>query len=158
AVPRRSCDIRGCRSSSVLGRCAGGEPPGVVLQPATLTAPASRAAPSARRDDGEDMLTIASLQKTFEVAGAQIPALRGVDLEISRGEFFVLLGPSGCGKTTMLRCVAGLERPDAGSITIDGSVVFSARERVAVAPERRPIGMVFQSYAVWPHMDVYENV
>src|SRR5215468_11639234 len=90
AVPRRSCDIRGCRSSSVLGRCAGGEPPGVVLQPATLTAPASRAAPSARRDDGEDMLTIASLQKTFEVAGAQIPALRGVDLEISRGEFFVL--------------------------------------------------------------------
>jgi iron(III) transport system ATP-binding protein len=58
----------------------------------------------------------------------------------------------------MLRTVAGLERPDVGTISIDGSVVFSARERIAVPPERRPIGMVFQSYAVWPHMDVYENV
>jgi iron(III) transport system ATP-binding protein len=70
----------------------------------------------------------------------------------------VLLGPSGCGKTTLLRTIAGLERPDEGIIRIDGETVFSARERIAVPPERRPIAMVFQSYAVWPHMSVYENV
>lgn len=104
------------------------------------------------------MLTIASLHKTFDVRGVSVPALCGVDLDVARGEFFVLLGSSGCGKTTMLRSVAGLERPSAGTIAIDGSVVFSARDRILVPPERRPTGMVFQSYAVWPHMDVYENI
>jgi ABC-type Fe3+/spermidine/putrescine transport system ATPase subunit len=104
------------------------------------------------------VLTIASLHKSFDVHGVSVPALCGVDLEVARGEFFVLLGSSGCGKTTMLRSVAGLEQPSVGTIAIDGSLVFSARERITVPPERRPMGMVFQSYAVWPHMDVYQNV
>ena len=104
------------------------------------------------------MLTIASLHKSFDVHGVSVPALCGVDLEVARGEFFILLGSSGCGKTTMLRSVAGLEQPSVGTIAIDGSLVFSARERIAVPPERRPTGMVFQSYAVWPHMDVYQNI
>ncbi|MCL5960875.1 MAG: ABC transporter ATP-binding protein, partial [Chloroflexi bacterium] len=73
-------------------------------------------------------------------------------------EFCVLLGPSGCGKTTTLRCVAGLEKPDGGTIEIGGQVVNSASKGVFVPPEARNIGMVFQSYAVWPHMTVFQNV
>jgi ABC-type sugar transport system ATPase subunit len=92
------------------------------------------------------------------MATGRLTAIEHIDLEVPHGELFVLLGPSGCGKTTLLRAVAGLERPDEGSIRIDGVTVFSARERVAVPPERRSIAMVFQSYAVWPHMSVYENV
>ena len=104
------------------------------------------------------MLTVRGLEKTFRLSDSEVPALDGVDFEVARGEFFVLLGPSGCGKTTMLRSIAGLERPDRGTIEIDGETVVSAAERRHVPPERRPIAMVFQSYAVWPHMDVYENV
>ena len=104
------------------------------------------------------MLTVRGLKKTFRLSDSEVRALDGVDLEGARGEFFVLLGPSGCGKTTMLRSIAGLERPDRGTIEIDGETVVSASERRHVPPERRPIAMVFQSYAVWPHMDVYENV
>jgi iron(III) transport system ATP-binding protein len=104
------------------------------------------------------LLTIASLHKSFDVHSVGVPALCGIDLDVGRGEFFVLLGSSGCGKTTMLRSVAGLEQPDIGTISIDGSVVFCAREGISVPPERRPTGMVFQSYAVWPHMNVYENI
>jgi iron(III) transport system ATP-binding protein len=74
------------------------------------------------------------------------------------GEFVSLLGPSGCGKTTTLRCVAGLETPDAGRIEIGGRVVFDAEKGVAVPPHQRNIGMVFQSYAIWPHLTVSENV
>jgi ABC-type Fe3+/spermidine/putrescine transport system ATPase subunit len=70
----------------------------------------------------------------------------------------VLVGPSGCGKTTLLRCIAGLERPDAGEIIIDGEVVFSSERRLFVPPERRNLSMIFQSYALWPHMSVFENV
>ncbi len=79
-------------------------------------------------------------------------------LDVRRGEVFTLLGPSGCGKTTTLRLVAGLERPDGGEITLRGRVVASAPRRVFVAPNRRNLGMVFQSYAIWPHMTVFENV
>ena len=79
-------------------------------------------------------------------------------LEIGRGEVFTLLGPSGCGKTTTLRLVAGLERPDAGEITLRGRVVASVPRRVFVPPNRRNLGMVFQSYAIWPHMTVFDNV
>ena len=104
------------------------------------------------------MLTVRGLEKTFRLSDSEVRALDGVDFEVARGEFFVLLGPSGCGKTTMLRSIAGLERPDRGTIEIDGETVVSASERRHVPPERRPIAMVFQSYAVWPHMDVYENV
>jgi iron(III) transport system ATP-binding protein len=74
------------------------------------------------------------------------------------GEFVSLLGPSGCGKTTTLRCVAGLETPDAGRIEIGGRVVFDAARGVAVPPHQRNLGMVFQSYAIWPHLTVFENV
>jgi iron(III) transport system ATP-binding protein len=70
----------------------------------------------------------------------------------------VLLGPSGCGKTTMLRCIAGLEQPSAGTIEIDGVPVFSDRRKINLPPEKRHLGMVFQSYAIWPHMTVFENV
>ena len=87
-----------------------------------------------------------------------VPAVDGASLEITRGEVFTLLGPSGCGKTTTLRLVAGLERPDAGEITLRGRLVASAPRRLFVAPHKRNLGMVFQSYAIWPHMTVFENV
>ena len=82
----------------------------------------------------------------------------GASLDVRRGEIFTLLGPSGCGKTTTLRLVAGLERPDAGEITLRGRLVASVPRRVFVAPDRRNLGMVFQSYAIWPHMTVFDNV
>ena len=82
----------------------------------------------------------------------------GATLEVRRGEVFTLLGPSGCGKTTTLRLVAGLERPDAGEITLRGRIVASVPRRVFLAPNLRNLGMVFQSYAIWPHMTVFENI
>jgi iron(III) transport system ATP-binding protein len=84
--------------------------------------------------------------------------LRDLNIEVGEGEFLTLLGPSGCGKTTTLRCVAGLERADGGEIRIGGAVVASAAGRAFVPPNRRDIGMVFQSYALWPHMTVAGNV
>ncbi|MGH3298870.1 MAG: ABC transporter ATP-binding protein [Trebonia sp.] len=84
--------------------------------------------------------------------------LRDLNIEVGEGEFLTLLGPSGCGKTTTLRCVAGLERAGGGEIRIGGAVVASAAGRVFVPPNRRDIGMVFQSYALWPHMTVAGNV
>jgi ABC-type Fe3+/spermidine/putrescine transport system ATPase subunit len=89
--------------------------------------------------------------------GAEV-AVQEVDLTIAQGEFVTLLGPSGCGKTTTLRCIAGLEHPDAGEIRIGGKVVASHRQGLFLPPEARNIGMVFQSYAVWPHMTVFDNV
>jgi iron(III) transport system ATP-binding protein len=85
-------------------------------------------------------------------------AVDDVSLAVRQGEFVTLLGPSGCGKTTTLRCIAGLERPDAGEIRIGGDVVASAERGIYLYPEYRNIGMVFQSYAVWPHMTVFDNV
>ncbi len=87
-----------------------------------------------------------------------VVAVDRVSLSIERGEFVALLGPSGCGKTTTLRMIAGLETPDEGEIHLAGRRVFSAEERVLVPPQRRNVGMVFQSYALWPHMTVFENV
>jgi ABC-type Fe3+/spermidine/putrescine transport system ATPase subunit len=84
------------------------------------------------------------------------PAVDGLSLAIQPGEVFTLLGPSGCGKSTTLRIVAGLEEPDGGEVFLDGNLIAS--ERFSVAPERRDLGMVFQSYAIWPHMTVFENV
>jgi ABC-type Fe3+/spermidine/putrescine transport system ATPase subunit len=86
------------------------------------------------------------------------PVIRKVDLEVRRGETLTLLGPSGCGKSTTLRMIAGLERPDEGEIRINGAVVASAERGIFLAPEKRNVGLVFQSYAVWPHMTVEENV
>ena len=84
--------------------------------------------------------------------------LHNLSIEVGEGEFLTLLGPSGCGKTTTLRCVAGLERADGGEIRIGGTVVASAASRIFVPPNRRDIGMVFQSYALWPHMTVAGNI
>ena len=104
------------------------------------------------------ILDIRQLEAKFDLRDSVVHALRGINLEIEEGEFFVLLGPSGCGKTTMLRSIAGLERPSTGSISIDGKSVFDSTSGLFVPPDRRPIAMVFQSYAIWPHMDVYENI
>ncbi len=81
-----------------------------------------------------------------------------VTITVAAGEMLVLLGPSGCGKTTLMRLVAGLEKPDSGSISLGGSIVFDSRTKVNTPPEKRPASMVFQSYALWPHMTAFENV
>ena len=104
------------------------------------------------------MISVAGVQKHFKSGGQTVAALKGIDLEVQKGEFFVLLGPSGSGKTTLLRCIAGLEKPDRGNISFEGETVFSASPRVYIPPEERQIGMVFQSYAIWPHMTVAENI
>ncbi|MBI1725369.1 MAG: ABC transporter ATP-binding protein [Candidatus Tectomicrobia bacterium] len=100
-------------------------------------------------------LVIEGLRKRF---GENILAVDGVSFRVAQGEFLVLLGPSGCGKTTTLRCVAGFEEPESGRILIGGVPVTDPGQGVLVPPERRNLGMVFQSYAIWPHMTVFENV
>jgi len=104
------------------------------------------------------MVQIHNLEKYFGEDKERVHVLKGVSLDIPEGSLYTFLGPSGCGKTTTLRCVAGLERPEGGKINIDGKAVFSGGERVYVPTNKRPIGMVFQSYAIWPHMTVFENV
>ena len=84
-------------------------------------------------------------------------AVAGVSFKVRPGEQLTLLGPSGCGKTTTLRAIAGLERPSAGLIRIGGATVYSSDEGVNVPAEKRGLSMVFQSYAIWPHMSVYQN-
>ena len=102
--------------------------------------------------DGTTQLTVRGLEKRF---GTEF-GLSAVDLEVRANEIVALLGPSGCGKTTTLRCIAGVETPDTGQITIDDEVVFG--DRVSKPPEKRDIGMVYQNYAIWPHKTVYENI
>jgi iron(III) transport system ATP-binding protein len=97
---------------------------------------------------------ITALRKTYNGKAA----VDGVDLAVEQGETLVLLGPSGCGKTTTMRSIVGLEEPDEGRIAIDGRVVFDSAKRLHIPANERGIGMVFQSYAIWPHMTVRENV
>jgi iron(III) transport system ATP-binding protein len=100
-------------------------------------------------------VVIEGLVKVFE---GGVRAVDDVSLTIPEGEFVTLLGPSGCGKTTTLNCVAGLERPDAGRITVGTAVLTDVVRGVILPPERRDLGMVFQSYALWPHMNVADNL
>ncbi len=87
-----------------------------------------------------------------------LTVIHGISCDVAEGEFVTLLGPSGCGKTTTLRCIAGLEVPNGGSITINGRVVSDAARGVFAPPHERDLGMVFQSYAIWPHLTVAQNV
>ena len=102
----------------------------------------------------EATLSVRDLSKFY----GSFHAVRGVSFDIREGEFYTLLGPSGCGKSTTLRCVAGLERIDDGSIAIGDTTVNSSTPHLYVPPNRRDIGMVFQSYGIWPHMNVFDNV
>jgi iron(III) transport system ATP-binding protein len=94
----------------------------------------------------------------LEIAYGPVVAVGGIDFTVGRGEHVTLLGPSGCGKTTTLRSIAGLETPTGGRIVIDAMTVADASARRHVPPERRGLAMVFQSYAIWPHMTVFDNV
>src|SRR5438128_3643343 len=96
--------------------------------------------------------------ENLEIHYGDVPAVRGVSFSVQPGEQLTLLGPSGCGKTTTLRAIAGLEQPSAGNISIDGRVMFDGTRRTNIAAEDRGVSMVFQSYAVWPHMTVFDNV
>jgi iron(III) transport system ATP-binding protein len=99
-------------------------------------------------------IRVAGLRKTF---GA-LPAVDGVSFEVAAGSLVTLLGPSGCGKTTTLRLIAGLESPDAGEVYVGERLLTSPARGVLVPPDRRRMGMVFQSYAIWPHMSMFENI
>ena len=100
-------------------------------------------------------VTLNGIRKAFD---GRVNAIEQLDLHIQDGEFFVLLGPSGCGKTTTLRCIAGLEEPDSGTLLLGQRAVADSRQGLFVAPEKRNIGMVFQNYALWPHLTVRQNV
>jgi iron(III) transport system ATP-binding protein len=99
-------------------------------------------------------LRIQNLYKTFD----RVVAVNRINLQIAEGEFFTLLGSSGCGKTTTLRMVGGLEKPDGGDIYLGDRCLVSFEKNIFIKPEKRDMGMVFQSYALWPHMTVFENV
>ena len=103
-------------------------------------------------------IRIEGVAKRYASDGKEINALAGVDLTIDANRIFTLLGPSGCGKTTLLRCIVGLETPDSGEIRIGGELVWSKPRGINVPPEKRGLGMVFQTYAIWPHMSVFDNV
>ena len=102
----------------------------------------------------ESFLSLRDVSKQY----GKIHAVEALSLEIRAGEIFALLGPSGCGKTTTLRIIAGLEVPDAGEVFFRDRLLVSVPRRRFLAPEKRRMGMVFQSYAIWPHMTVFENV
>jgi iron(III) transport system ATP-binding protein len=107
------------------------------------------------------MLSVRRLHKSYpprQPGGATVHALQDVSFEVGRGEFFTLLGPSGCGKSTTMQAIAGLETPTSGTIEMSGTAVYCSERRLLVPPNRRHIGMVFQSYAIWPHMTVFDNV
>jgi ABC-type sugar transport system ATPase subunit len=99
-------------------------------------------------------ITISNLTKHF----GKVIAVNNVSLDIEVGAFLTLLGPSGCGKTTLLRCIAGLEDPDGGEIYIGDKLVFSHPKGISFPPGKRDLGLVFQNYALWPHMTVYKNM
>jgi iron(III) transport system ATP-binding protein len=103
-------------------------------------------------------IRIKDVSKHYLSEGKTIKALDKVNLTIPGEQIFTLLGPSGCGKTTLLRCIVGLETPDTGEIIIGDDVVFSSKNKINIPVEKRGLAMVFQTYAIWPHMDVFNNV
>ena len=104
------------------------------------------------------MLSVNLLNTEYKTQkGPAVRAAQDVSFEVPKGTFFTLLGPSGCGKTTTLRSIAGLERPVSGEISVNGRIVYSASKGIFVPPNQRNFGMVFQSYAIWPHMTVFAN-
>lgn len=104
------------------------------------------------------MLTVENLVKAYRSGKDSVGAVNSLSFELGKAEVLSLVGPSGCGKTTVLRCVAGLEKPDGGTIRIGGATMFSSATGQNVPAHRRTIAMVFQSYAIWPHMTVFDNV
>ena len=111
--------------------------------------------------ESQPSVVVENLSKTFPSPtrrGRPIVALDGLSFTVERGTMFTLLGPSGCGKTTTLRCIAGLETPDVGEVHVGGRTLVSTRSGRSVPANDRGLGMVFQSYAIWPHMNVYQNV
>ena len=104
------------------------------------------------------IMEISNLVKRFEGEKETVKAVDGVSFSVPKGKIFTLLGPSGCGKSTTLRCVAGLEKPDEGEIIIGGKTIYCSKYNIFTPPHKRDIGMVFQSYAIWPHMTVFDNV
>ena len=105
-------------------------------------------------DKMKNYLTIQNLVKYF----GNDRAVDGISFDLTEGQFLTLLGPSGCGKTTTLMCIAGLHKPDAGEISVGGKSFTSMEGNIFLQPEKRDIGMVFQSYAIWPHMTVEKNI
>lgn len=99
-------------------------------------------------------ITLTGITKSF----GEKKVILATSLTIESGSFTTLLGPSGCGKATLLRMIAGLETPDTGEICFDDRVVFSSERKINVTPEKRGLGFVFQDFALWPHMSVFENV
>lgn len=106
----------------------------------------------------EPMIALDRVAKRFTTGQGEIAAVADVSFAVEAGSWVTLLGPSGCGKTTILRMVAGLETPSNGVVSIAGRVVAAPAMRLEVPVHKRPIGMVFQSYALWPHMTIFQNV
>jgi iron(III) transport system ATP-binding protein len=122
----------------------------------STASPSAGAAAASAEDHSQSAVSLRGLWKTYP--GNTKPAVQNLSLEIRHGEILTLLGPSGCGKTTTLRMVAGLEHPDAGEIFFGEQAVVMTSKRLCLPPDKRNVGMVFQSYAIWPHMTVAENV
>jgi multiple sugar transport system ATP-binding protein len=101
-----------------------------------------------------EQIRLTGIRKSY---GKEV-AVKNLDLTVNPGEFLTILGPSGCGKTTTLRAIAGLEEPDEGAIQLGDRTVFSRREGIIIPPEKRGLGLIFQSYALWPHMTVERNI
>ena len=119
----------------------------------TAAGPAEAGSRTAEQPAPPGYLEVTGLTKDFGAGG-----VRDVTFSVQRGQLVTLLGPSGCGKTTTLRCIAGIEVPDAGAVRVGDRTMTNTVHRVQLRPERRDIGMVFQSYALWPHLSVFENV